>query len=53
VPTLLARAAVGGWGVAFMTRLRGADNSRARLTLDWRPRYPSWRNGFAHELVLR
>ncbi|BCJ32837.1 dTDP-glucose 4,6-dehydratase [Actinocatenispora thailandica] len=50
VPTALARLAVGGWGVAFMTRLRGADNARARLSLDWRPRYASWRDGFAAEL---
>jgi nucleoside-diphosphate-sugar epimerase len=46
LPTVLARIAVGGWGTAFMTELRGADNARARLALDWRPRYPSWRNGF-------
>lgn len=49
-PALLARMAVGGWGVAFMTRLRGADNSRARLQLDWRPRYSSWREGFTQSL---
>jgi nucleoside-diphosphate-sugar epimerase len=51
VPSALARLAVGGWGVAFMTRLRGADNARARGTLSWRPRYASWRNGFADELA--
>jgi nucleoside-diphosphate-sugar epimerase len=50
IPTVLARAVAGGWGVAFMTRLRGADNARARLALDWRPRYPSWREGFADGL---
>jgi nucleoside-diphosphate-sugar epimerase len=50
VPAALARMIVGGWGVAFMTLLRGADNARARLSLDWRPRYPSWREGFATEL---
>lgn len=50
VPAGLARLAVGAWGVAFMTRLRGADNARARLSLDWRPRYASWRDGFATEL---
>jgi nucleoside-diphosphate-sugar epimerase len=49
-PTALARLAVGGWGVAFMTRLRGAGNARARLELNWRPRYASWREGFAAEL---
>ena len=50
VPALLARLAVGGWGVAYMTRLRGADNARARAALDWRPRHASWRTGFAGEL---
>lgn len=44
-PAALARLAVGSWGVAFMNGLRGADNTRARLRLDWRPRHPSWRAG--------
>jgi hypothetical protein len=43
----VVRLLAGGWGAAFMTRLRGADNARARMTLDWRPRYASWREGFA------
>jgi nucleoside-diphosphate-sugar epimerase len=50
VPAADAAAFVGEFGVAFMTRLRGADNARARLELDWRPRYASWREGFAMEL---
>ncbi len=49
-PVAIARLAAGGWGTAFMTRLRGADNARARLSLDWQPRYRSWRRGFPHEL---
>ncbi|MGE5292434.1 MAG: NAD-dependent epimerase/dehydratase family protein [Micromonosporaceae bacterium] len=49
VPAALARMAAGGWGVAFLTELRGADNARARLRLDWRPRFASWREGFAVE----
>jgi nucleoside-diphosphate-sugar epimerase len=49
-PVALARLAAGGWGTAFMTRLRGADNARARLMLDWQPRYRSWREGFPREL---
>ncbi|GAA1930292.1 NAD(P)-dependent oxidoreductase [Streptomyces sodiiphilus] len=49
VPAALVRPLAGAWGVAFMTRLRGADNSRARLSLDWRPHYTSWRQGFAEE----
>jgi nucleoside-diphosphate-sugar epimerase len=47
VPAPVVRLVAGGWGAAFMTRLRGADNSRARLMLDWRPRYASWREGFS------
>ena len=50
VPVTLARLAVGGWGVAYMNRLVGADNSWARFTLDWRPRFESWRDGFRAEL---
>ncbi|WP_067477548.1 NAD-dependent epimerase/dehydratase family protein [Actinomadura hibisca] len=53
VPTALARLIAGPWGVAFMTRLRGADNARARLELNWRPRHTSWRDGFAAELGER
>jgi nucleoside-diphosphate-sugar epimerase len=50
LPTAVARMAVGGWGVAFMTRLRGADNTKARYALSWRPDHPSWRDGFTQEL---
>lgn len=49
-PAALARLAVGGWGVAFMNELRGADNARARMRLDWRPRHTSWADGFTAEL---
>ncbi len=49
-PAMLARLAVGSWGVAFMTQLRGADNARARLQLDWKPRFGSWRTGLADDL---
>jgi nucleoside-diphosphate-sugar epimerase len=51
VPVALARLAVGGWGVAFMTELRGADNTLARRVLEWAPRYSSWRQGFAADLT--
>ncbi|WP_405065101.1 NAD(P)-dependent oxidoreductase [Kribbella sp. NBC_01510] len=51
VPVALARLAAGAWGVAFMTQLRGADNTLARRILDWVPRYSSWRQGFAAELT--
>ncbi|HEX6499156.1 MAG TPA: NAD(P)-dependent oxidoreductase [Micromonosporaceae bacterium] len=51
VPKAIARLAAGGWGVAYLSELRGADNARARLRLDWRPRYLSWRDGFAADLT--
>lgn len=51
-PAALARLAVGGWGVAFMNELRGADNARARLALNWRPRYGSWRDGLPTAAAL-
>ncbi len=50
VPDFLARLFVGSWGVAYMTRLRGASNRRAREVLSWEPGYASWRQGFEHEL---
>ncbi len=49
VPAWLARLFVGGWGVAFMTTLAGASNSRARQQLDWKPTYSGWRDGLAAE----
>jgi nucleoside-diphosphate-sugar epimerase len=50
VPAPMAWLAAGGWGLAFMTRLRGASNARARTRLGWTPRYPDWATGFAAEL---
>ncbi|MGC0143519.1 NAD-dependent epimerase/dehydratase family protein [Pseudactinotalea sp. Z1732] len=50
VPTFLARWAIGPWGVAFMTALRGAANDRARRILGWQPAFASWRTGFTAEL---
>ncbi|OAV60647.1 NAD-dependent epimerase/dehydratase family protein [Enteractinococcus helveticum] len=51
VSPLLAGFAVGTWGIAFMTRLRGAANTKAKVELQWQPKYPSWRDGFADELA--
>jgi nucleoside-diphosphate-sugar epimerase len=50
-PAWLARTAVGSWGVAFMTSLSGADNTRARTQLGWSPSYPSWQDGFTADLA--
>jgi len=49
VPVALARLTAGAWGVAYMNRIVGADNSLARFSLDWRPRFPTWRTGFESE----
>ena len=45
IPAAIARLAAGEFGVAFMTSLRGASNSRAKRVLGWQPRYASWRTG--------
>jgi hypothetical protein len=45
--------AVGGYGVAWMTALRGSSNAKARQILDWAPSRPSWREGFRSELAPR
>lgn len=51
LPLPMARLALGSWGVALMTQLRGADNTKVKRVLDWNPKYPSWRQGFAAELA--
>lgn len=52
-PAFMARLAVGGWGVAFMTQLRGAGNAMARRSLQWEPYFSSWRDGFRNELLSK
>lgn len=47
VPLAVARFAVGPFGVAFMDSLSGVSNAKARETLDWRIRYPTWSIGSA------
>ncbi|TDU87077.1 nucleoside-diphosphate-sugar epimerase [Kribbella voronezhensis] len=50
VPTWLGRLAVGEFGAAAFTEIRGADNSLAKRTFDWQPGYASWRTGFREGL---
>jgi nucleoside-diphosphate-sugar epimerase len=50
LPAWLARLFVGGWGVAYMTGLPGASNTRAREQLGWKPTYSSWRDGLTADL---
>ena len=46
VPKWLARFAVGEYGVAVMTELRGSSNRKAKSLLPWMLEWPSWRQGF-------
>jgi 2-alkyl-3-oxoalkanoate reductase len=50
VPAWLARL-VAGRMVGFATQLQPVSNAKAKSELGWRPRYPSWREGFEHELA--
>jgi len=52
VPAWLARIAAGEHLVVMMTQTRAGSNAKAKRELDWRPRYSSWRQGFA-EIVQR
>jgi 2-alkyl-3-oxoalkanoate reductase len=53
VPKWLARLAVGEYGVAAMTELRGSSNRKAKSLLSWKPKWPSWRQGFKDGFEMR
>ena len=46
VPRWVGRL-MGEHVVALMCEVRGASNAKARRELDWTPRWPTWREGFA------
>jgi 2-alkyl-3-oxoalkanoate reductase len=50
VPKLLARLATGRLVVMMGTEGRGASNEKAKGELRWKPRHPSWRQGFREAL---
>jgi 2-alkyl-3-oxoalkanoate reductase len=50
VPLWLARLAGGDLVAVMMTELRGSSNTKAKRELGWKPRYSSWREGFAKGL---
>jgi len=50
VPVWLGKLFVGDVGVSMMTQIRGVTNAKAKRELGWKPRYPSWRDGFRHGL---
>lgn len=51
VPSALVRPMVGGYGVAYMNELRGADNAAARRELGWKAAHSTWREGLRAELA--
>lgn len=53
VPRIIGRLFAGDAGVVMMTEVRGASNAKAKRDLDWKPRHPSWRDGFAAMLKPR
>jgi nucleoside-diphosphate-sugar epimerase len=50
VPKWIGRLVAGEALTMMMTEVRGASNAKAKRELDWRPRYASWRQGFANGL---
>jgi nucleoside-diphosphate-sugar epimerase len=50
LPRWIGRLAAGQAATVMMTEVRGASNAKAKRELGWRPRYPSWRLGFAEGL---
>jgi 2-alkyl-3-oxoalkanoate reductase len=51
VPAWLARLVAGKEVAAAALGMRGADNTKAKRELGWRPAHPSWRQGFADSLA--
>ncbi len=50
LPRWLGRLAAGEAAVVMMNEVRGASNAKAKRELGWKPRYTSWRQGFADGL---
>jgi nucleoside-diphosphate-sugar epimerase len=50
LPTWLGRLLAGDVVVGWMIDARGASNAKAKRELDWRPAWPSWREGFRRGL---
>ena len=50
VPRWLGQLLAGEMATVMMTDVRGASNEKAKRELGWKPRYASWRQGFAQGL---
>jgi nucleoside-diphosphate-sugar epimerase len=53
IPTWVGRMAIGQHGVAMMTTARGSSNQKAKSSLPWKLKWPTWRLGFRNGLVDR
>jgi nucleoside-diphosphate-sugar epimerase len=50
IPRWLGRLVAGETATLMMTDARGASNEKAKREIGWKPRYASWRQGFAQGL---
>ncbi|HEX8101691.1 MAG TPA: NAD(P)-dependent oxidoreductase [Solirubrobacteraceae bacterium] len=50
VPRWVGRLLAGEAATVMLTEVRGASNEKAKRELGWRPRYATWRQGFAQGL---
>jgi nucleoside-diphosphate-sugar epimerase len=50
IPRWLGRLAAGEAATLVLTDVKGASNEKAKRELGWKPRYASWRQGFAQGL---
>ena len=48
IPVWLARFALGDAGVSMMTAIRGSSNVKAKHSLEWKPAFPTWQEGFRY-----
>jgi nucleoside-diphosphate-sugar epimerase len=47
VPAFAARLAIGSTLTEWLTTMRGASSTKVNAEIGWRPKYTSWRDGFA------
>jgi 2-alkyl-3-oxoalkanoate reductase len=53
VPRWVGRLMAGEHVVVLMNDVRGASNAKIKQRLGWRPKYPTWREGFRAALTKR
>jgi nucleoside-diphosphate-sugar epimerase len=50
LPAWIGRLLIGEAGMSMMTKVRGSSNEKAKRLLNWKPVYPTWRDGFRQML---